>query len=235
MKLEEKNSSQLKKPTIIRLLSAGFLVSPFFNMATALYMAGFSTWYSPKSWLSLFSHLPATEQSLNGLIMLAGVLLIFQRKSSWSVAVLILVGVSAYNILSTLTQGGKFHFLSSFNLLVNMGVLVVFYFFRYPYLDQRDHILAGLDKRYPTNFSIKVNQIFTGQMKNISNSGCFITLEISDPSFAVGQEIGIQIESTEFYLNGKIIYIKGGLGINFITLSPENKVIIQKLIELSAK
>lgn len=167
--------------------------------------------------------------------MVAGVLLMFQRKSSWSIAVLILGGVSAYNVISTLSQDGKLEILSGFNLLVNIGVLIVFYFFRYPYLDQRDHILRGMDRRFSANFPVKVNQNLSGQIKNISNSGCFITLEKLDSGFLAGQELDIQIENTENRIKGRIVYIKDGLGVRFINLAAENKAMIQKHIALLAK
>ena len=235
MKTDVVKKFQLKKPIVVRILSIGFLLSPIFNMANALFVAGFSAWYSPKSWFTLFMHLPQTEQCLHGLIMIAGILLIYQRKSSWSVAVLILGGVSAYNIISTLSQDGKLQLLSGFNLLVNLGVLVVFYFFRYPYLDQRDHILRGIERRYNSDFSVKVNKKLTGKMENISNSGCFIALETPDPTLLVGQEIEIQIESAEPSLNGRIVYIKAGFGVRFINLTSENKSLLQKQISLVSK
>ncbi len=226
---------RLKKPRIVQLLSIGFLLSPFFNLALALFMVDFAGWYSPKSWLALFLRLPPTEQGLHGLVMIAGILLLYQRKSSWSVAVLILAGLSIFNVISTLSQGGKFHFLNGLNLLVNAGVLVIFYFFRYPYLDQRDHIIGGIEKRYLANFQITVNQKFPGQMKNISSSGCFITLESQNISLAVGDNFEFKFEDTKTPIQVRIKYIKDGYGVHFVDVSPDARLVIQTHIELSAK
>ena len=229
----EKNKLQkfeLKKPTIVRMLALCFLLAPAFNMANALFAAGLATWYSPKSWISLFLHLPVTEQGLHGLVIIAGILLLKQRKSSWTVAVMILFGVSIFNIVSTILQGEKLQILSGANMLINMGALVVCYFFRYPYLDQRDHILSGMAQRFTIDAPVMLNQKIEGRVKNISTTGCFISVA-NYIEFQVNDEVQIVILNSKDVLQARVVFIKDGLGLQFMNLSLSQKDYLNKFID----
>jgi hypothetical protein len=173
---------KLKKPIIVYLLATAFLLSPIGNLSYALLQEGFAKWYSPALWAELFQNLRINEKVLISFLPVSGVLLFFQRKTSWFFAIVTLLLISIHNLVT-----GHYVY-----VLLNLPILVILFFFRFPYLDQRDHLFKGISQRFNTNFEPSIEPAtFKGVMKNISLEGCFIQFQDYHPQ--KGEKIKIKL------------------------------------------
>ena len=147
-----------KKPWPLVLLSFCFLFSPIGNLAIALFVGGHPRWYNPVVWFELFMRLDFSEKVFMLSAVVVAFLLFKQRKQSWFAAVILLVLVSINNLFfSKEVHSQSFQILSFVNISTTLGLLLVLYYFRYPYLDQRDSILGGMAKRVKVHIPVEVD------------------------------------------------------------------------------
>jgi hypothetical protein len=90
--------NSLKKPFVVWGAAIAFLLAPIGNTMFSLYQTGHETWYSPASWIWLLQNIPIVELILLLLIFVAGLALFFQSRTSWTIAVLVVLIVSSKNI-----------------------------------------------------------------------------------------------------------------------------------------
>ncbi|KYG61257.1 hypothetical protein AZI85_09970 [Bdellovibrio bacteriovorus] len=176
--------AELKRPTGIYLLAVLFMLAPLGNLAISFAGSGVPHWYLPSTLIEFLKAVSILDWSWLGFLFLSGVLLFKAHKTSWTVAILSLVFVLGLNIyrFSTHALEGDGLFvqtqlvLSSF---VTVGVLLLAFYFRFPYLDRRAQWLFPTAHRYDfvTPVDVVAQDIFEGVTESISVSGARIRLK----------------------------------------------------------
>src|SRR6516225_5669622 len=98
---------QLKKPIFVWIIGCCFIISPFFNMALALFFGNDYEWYLPAHWMSLYRNQDLLQKVILALVPAAGVSLLIQRKTAWMFAVCLIVAGSIQNVYAFFTQDGS--------------------------------------------------------------------------------------------------------------------------------
>jgi hypothetical protein len=134
---------QLKKPFGIYFLATLFLLAPFGNILISFAGSGVTNWYDPTVLIPFLQTIPAWDWAWLVLLFLTGLLLFKAHKLSWTVAIgtlLLILGINVYRIYFVDTNSIDPHFLKIFSViavLCTVGVLVISFYFRFPYLDRR--------------------------------------------------------------------------------------------------
>lgn len=232
---ERASEFKLKRPTVVHLLAIGFMLAPFANLTVPRMLRGQKSWYFPTQWFLLFTRLPFLEQFLFVSTIAGGILLFFQRKWSWFAAVIILTVVSGYNIWFHLGVVEKTT-LNNLYMVVNASILIVFFYFRFPYLDQRDHVFSGYAKRVAVNIETQINGTQKASIRNISDTGCFLDLGNEGPKFTLGQQIELHFtKPMGQILSASVEHVRNsGVGVKFTDLDVDRKKFVQALKKTSA-
>ncbi|KHD88818.1 MAG: hypothetical protein OM95_06765 [Bdellovibrio sp. ArHS] len=174
----------LKKPTGIYFLAVLFLLAPLGNLAISFAGSGVPHWYLPPTLFEFLKAVTPLDWVWLGLLFLSGILLFKPHKTSWTLAILSLVFVLVVNgyrfSTHALVGDGLFNqthlVLSSF---VTVGVLLLAFYFRFPYLDRRAQWLFPTAHRYEfaTRADVVAQDIFEGVTESISVSGARIRLK----------------------------------------------------------
>lgn len=169
---------KLEKPWPLFIIGLTFIISPIGNIIYSLIHNGIENWYSPFVWFQLFKIMSYWDLLISLLTLLAGVALFYQRKISWFFAICVVGLIMIYNFISPLPilkNEMNFNFLL---LLGNITILLILIYFRYPYLDKRDHLWKGPAKRHPANISIDLAGVeLPAKIISLSKSGCFVALD----------------------------------------------------------
>lgn len=137
------NKPILKKATGIYLLACLFILAPLGNILISFAGSGIDRWYDPSVLGSFLQTVPIIDWVWLGLLVLTGILLFKPHKLSWSVAIFTLLFVliiNATRLFQADPNSINQTFLKVFSLvaiLVTLGVLVISFYFRFPYLDRR--------------------------------------------------------------------------------------------------
>lgn len=235
--MENQTRFALKRPVIIQLLGIGFLLAGPFNLAFALLQTEQGAWWDPRMWASLFQHLPLQEQLLLTLLPISGALLYVQRKTSWFFALATMFTLSAYNIYVIFS--GEETLMAGVTLTgINAVIITIFYFFRFPYLDQRDHLFKGISTRYvvryPTvGFWTEDGKNLQSQflVTNLSESGCFLVAQ-NGALPRVG--LNLQIKLAEVNISCRLVHTRqDGFGVAFDDPSVISDKLVKQIIEAS--
>lgn len=215
MKKSSPQSFKTKRPLPLLLVAIGFLLSPFINLSSALMVGGHPRWFHPLVWFDLFFKLRFSEKSLMLSGIIVALLIFLQRKRSWFFAVLLLVLITYYNLfLAKASQIEGFQILSAFNIIVTLSMLIILYYFRYPYLDQRDSILGGMARRVLVKVPAEIEGLGECTLVNLSKTGCLVASIENSNNVNVGSRIfllfkdGIKVEC-------QVMHMKNGLGLKF--------------------
>lgn len=211
----------LKKPRIVYALGVCYILAAPINLAAALYMGGIEKWYSITYWILLFNVIPLLEKMTIVLMPVAGLSLFFQRKTSWLIAIVIPLGLLSRDIYMYLVENSS---ASPFRpLLINSGVLIVFYYFRFPYLDRRDAILRGVSKRFTIELPVNVENRSEGAViRNISSTGCFLQFKSASDLPKVDETIRIHLDGE--WIECQIVRLSElGCGARFRNLTRSQK------------
>ena len=179
---------QLKKPLLVYAMGVCFMLAPVVDVFASMIALGIPHWYYPNILFRWLREILPVDQAWLALTFLAGMALFRQRRSSWLFAVGSLLVASGFNIYYGLTLGERFAAGRAFPyifMLANLGVVVVLYHFRYPYLDRRE-AWWGMHPRFACDLPARAGD-FSGSVANISRSGAFIRLK--GASFECGREI----------------------------------------------
>ncbi|MFZ3229268.1 MAG: PilZ domain-containing protein [Pseudobdellovibrio sp.] len=136
-------ATTLKKPTGVYILAVLFLFAPLGNIIISFIGSGLSNWYQPSVFISLLQSIPTLDWLWLSLLFLTGLLLFRPHKLSWSLAIVTLTIVLAMNALRLYTVDPNSIdplFLKIFSVLAilcTLSVLVIAFYFRFPYLDRR--------------------------------------------------------------------------------------------------
>lgn len=152
---EEKNKSSelakkviLKKATGIYILACLFILAPIGNILLSFAGSGVDLWYEPSVMAAFLATIPVLDWLWLSLLVLTGIMLFKPHKLSWSVAIFSLVFVLIINALRLFQQDANsinptfLKVFASLSILVTLGVLVISFYFRFPYLDRRTQWLS---------------------------------------------------------------------------------------------
>jgi hypothetical protein len=145
-------SPQLKKPIAIYFLAILFLLAPLGNILISFAGSGVANWYDPSIFIPFLNTIPILEWAWLIMLFMTGLLLFKAHKLSWSLAIVTLILVliiNVYRIYFVDTNSIDPQFLKIFSViavLCTMGVLVIAFYFRFPYLDRRTEWTSSKQK-----------------------------------------------------------------------------------------
>lgn len=138
-----KTPTPFKKPVGVYFLAILFILAPLGNILISFAGSGIEYWYSASVLLPFLHSIPVLDWVWLSLLVFTGILLFRPHKLSWSFAIftlLIVLSINAYRLYSIDTNSIDPHFLKVFStlaLLTTISVLVISFYFRFPYLDRR--------------------------------------------------------------------------------------------------
>lgn len=219
---------RLKKPIIVMILGFCFILAAPANLARALHEGNIETWYLPAIWFKLFVRLPYSQKAIIALLPVAGIALFFQRKNFWLLAIALLICTVIQNLYCYFFDADVIYSLWT-PLSINGAVLVIFYFFRYPYLDKRDKIFRGISKRYRIELAVQIVNFTEGALtENLSDTGGFLRFKEGKALPAVGETIRICLEG-ELIDCVVIRHGQGGIGVKFLNSSRRTRRSLRRL------
>lgn len=134
---------QLKRPFGVYLLAFMFLLAPLGNIVISFAGSGVQNWYQPDIFVAFLRTIPVLDWIWLGLLFFTGLLLFKAHKLSWSMAIatlFLILLINVYRVYYVDTNSVDPQFLKIFSviaLLCTTGVLVIAFYFRFPYLDRR--------------------------------------------------------------------------------------------------
>ena len=225
-------TQEIKNPLALRLLIVSFLVAPFGNIALTAISLGIKNWYYPQVFLNIISNVQELDLAWLGLILLAGVLLTTRHRTAWLTSICVLGLTVLINIRNFITlmqseyevKGALMQ--TSVSLIVTLGAVGLFYYFRYPYLDRRTTLL-GFAPRFDVHIP---TQILDGDLsvdcecQSISISGARLTMENDSFNFKIGDELTVRFANCAESLNTAVIdYSENILRLRFKELTSTQK------------
>lgn len=185
----------LKKPIGIYILAVLFILAPLGNILISFAGAGISNWYEPSVFISLVQTIPSFEWLWLCLLVMTGGLLFRPHKLSWSFAIatlLIILSINFYRMFATIDSNSiDPQYLKVFSVLAlicTLGVLVIAFYFRFPYLDRRANWIKNVE-RYDLSTEVTVAGK-KGYTESLSLSGCKVRFS-EKVDFAAGQIIEV--------------------------------------------
>ncbi len=191
--------SGLKRPIGIYLLAMLFIIAPLGNILISFAGAGISNWYEPSIFMAFVYSIPGFEWTWLGLLFLTGVLLFRPHKLSWSFAIATLFLILCLNIYRMYSSGENSitpQYLKVFSILAlfcTLGVLVIAFYFRFPYLDRRANWIKNIE-RFDLVTEVNFDNTLS-KTESVSITGCKIltpagtSLKSGDPLEAQFPEI----------------------------------------------
>ncbi len=176
------DQSALKKPMGVYVLAVLFLLAPIGNILISFAGSGIKNWYDFGVMIPLMQSIPAVEWIWLGLLFVSGILLFRPHKLSWSIAIFTLVLVlliNAYRLFQVDGNSIDPVFLKIFSILAiicTLSVLVISFYFRFPYLDRRANWFSNTRR-----FDIRTPAVASGVKANtesISDDGCRLSFEV---------------------------------------------------------
>lgn len=192
----EKN--ELKKPIAIYLLASCFLLAPIGNILTSLIMQRVPNWYKPNVFYNLLKVIPPTDLFWLGLVFVCGLFLLKAHKLSWSFAIfamMVVLGMNIYKMyyFAQTEQSGLIKTQIALSIFFTTAVLLISFYFRYPYLDRRTTWLSTssrMDVDIPVELVFsKSHEVYYGVIENISMSGSRIHLNTHVPAILFLEKI----------------------------------------------
>jgi hypothetical protein len=134
---------ELKRPLGVYILAFLFLLAPLGNIMISFAGSGVSNWYQPDIFTAFLKTIPLLDWAWLALLFLTGLLLFKAHKLSWTLAIatlFLVLLINVYRVYYVDTNSVDPQFLKVFSilaLLCTTGVLVISFYFRFPYLDRR--------------------------------------------------------------------------------------------------
>lgn len=199
------STTTLKKPVGVYLLAVLFLLAPLGNIFISFAGSGLNNWYQPSIFFSLAQSIPWFDWLWLALLFVTGLLLFRPHKLSWSIAIatlLVVLLMNAFRLYSADSNSIDPLFLKVFSILAiicTLSVLVIAFYFRFPYLDRRSQWVSKkpnsdrraaarfteIDRRDDPNldarfFNIRTPVICGGSKamtESLSETGCRVSLD----------------------------------------------------------
>lgn len=177
----------LKKPIGVYFIAILFLIAPLGNLLISFAGSGVQNWHEASVVTAFLSTVPFYDWLWLGLIFLTGLLLFKPHKTSWTLALIslfVVLVINSYRLFSVDQNSIDPAFLKIFSIvsvLVTLGVLVIAFYFRFPYLDRRAGFLVNLT-RYEVEVPLKMKspQSFSAMTESLSLSGLRAKISAQD-------------------------------------------------------
>ncbi len=173
---------QLKRPTGMCLMAILFILAPLGNLLISFVSSEFVN--SQSGFLSFAQSVSNLDWMWLGLLFLTGVLLLRAHKATWTLAIGSLMLVLFINLYrwgnGEFSDSGLFvHGQLFMSCLITAFVLLLAFYFRFPYLDRRAQWLFPAAARYEfrTPVNVVAQDIFEGVTESISASGARVRLQ----------------------------------------------------------
>lgn len=117
-------------------------------------------------------------------------------------------------------------------------IVVVMYFFRYPYLDRRQKWFAPTADRFEVQIPVLINGSIAGDTSDLSYTGARITLKDQGDNIQMGDRLSLQIpEIADLVCQGEVIAKDSGvLRVKFDKIDSDSKEILRQwLLSQDAK
>ncbi len=176
-------NTELKRPTGVYLLAVLFLIAPIGNLLLSFAGSGLKNFNQPSVIYAFLQGVSPLDWLWLSLLVVTGILLLRPHKTSWTMAIFTLLLVLAINIFRALNgdlgeaQYARWQILIS---SVATGiVLIMSFYFRFPYLDRRTRWFIPAAQRYDVRTPVEVvaQDIFNGVTESVSISGARVRLQ----------------------------------------------------------
>ena len=202
-------TTALKKPIGVYVLAFLFLLAPAGNIFISFAGSGLDNWYNPMVLMAFLQTIPALEWIWLGLLFITGILLFRPHKLSWSVAIftlLLILFINAYRLYQVDTNSIDPIFLKVFSLLAiicTLSVLVIAFYFRFPYLDRRASWLSNMQR-----VDIRTSVLCAGFVaitESLSSTGCLIAFE-AESQFKKNDKVNLKFpEISNLEIQGIVV------------------------------
>lgn len=175
------SQSALKKPTGVYIIATLFLLAPFGNILISFAGSQVHNWYDLSVLGPFLQSIPALDWIWLGLLFVTGLLLFRPHKLSWSLAIftlLLVLSINAYRLYHIDGNSIDPVFLKVFSLLAiicTLAVLVISFYFRFPYLDRRANWITN-EKRFDLRTPASVDGV-KAITESISFTGCRLSFD----------------------------------------------------------
>jgi len=233
--------NEIKKPWGLQLLIYAFLIAPFGNIALTAAVLGIANWYHPRIYLQIISNIQSLDYLWLGLIFISGVLLTARHKTAWIFAITALsatVLINLRNLFELVNSNAASNIAISqvfFSLIATSAVGVIFFYFRYPYLDRRA-TLFGFAGRVDVKLSSVIHfssESLQTKCDSISITGARFIIKSSDTKHVENESLSVQFSAEELEMKGVVVqHTEDILRVKFVEMSAEQK---SKLIRMVKK
>lgn len=175
------SQTALKKPVGVYFIAALFLLAPIGNILISFAGSGVDNWHNFGVLLPFLQSIPALDWIWLGLLFVTGILLFRPHKLSWSIAIftlLLVLAINAYRLFNVDTNSIDPVFLKVFSILAiicTLSVLVISFYFRFPYLDRRANWLTNV-RRFDIRTPATVGDV-KAVTESISYTGCRLSFD----------------------------------------------------------
>lgn len=213
------STNAMKKPIGVYFLAIVFLLAPLGNIIISFAGSGLSNWYEPQIFIPLLKTIPSLDWAWLSLLFLTGLLLFKPHKASWTLALVTLIIVlliNVFRIFQVSDQSIDPNYLKVFSILAlicTLAVLVIAFYFRFPYLDRRAGFLMNI-ARYEVTLPLRMqveNKDYSGKTLSLSLSGVAVELENKELELKVGGELSLKLEDMNSGLRARVVESKSGL------------------------
>ncbi len=194
------NEVGLKKPIGVYILAILFIIAPLGNILISFAGAGVSNWYEPSIFFVFLQSIPLFDWVWLTLLFVAGVSLFRPHKLSWSFAIatlLFILCLNAYRMFYADMSSITPQYLKVFSILAlfcTFGVLIIAFYFRFPYLDRRANWIKNIE-RFNLKTEVQINQMKL-LTDSVSVTGCRI---ITQESINLKPNETVQLQFTEIH------------------------------------
>ncbi|QDK38352.1 PilZ domain-containing protein [Bdellovibrio sp. NC01] len=195
--METAKTAGLERPFVVQLAAAVLIATPLMDILTGQRTGSYL--FDVVSWILIFG---------------AGASLMVRHKSSWMLGIILclsFVGYTGYTIVLAIGPGGNpvtqtAKLLDC--LLVAFIVGSVFYFFRYPYLDRRQHWFAPTGSRFAAQIPVVINGSIQSQTVDLSYTGARIAVP-QGSTFKKGDRVSLALtEINDILCHGQILDVQ---------------------------
>lgn len=230
--------NEIKKPWGLQLIIYSFLIAPFGNIAMTAAVLGIADWYKPEVYLHIMANIQVLDYLWLGFIFASGVLLMARHKTAWIVAVTVLsatVLINVRNLVELMNSTSASPFAISqllISLLATSAVGVIFFYFRYPYLDRRATLFgfaSRVDVKIPSVIHFS-SESFQTKCDSISITGARFTIKSPDSKHVENESLSVQFSAEELEIKAVVVqHTNDVLSVKFIEMTSDQK---SKLIRM---
>lgn len=231
----------LKKPVGVYFLALLFMLAPIGNIMISFAGSGVPQWYAPDAFMALLGTIPFFEWIWLGMLLVTGILLLKPHRLSWSIAIFSLVVVLILNAVrvlqmdSTSIDPAYLKVFSGLSIVICLSLLVIAFYFRFPYLDRRASWLMVMTRfEMKTPIKILLERPVSGETRSVSLSGCLfeVTSGVVEPQQYNNKTLKISfMEIPDFTVEASVVDIDGAqVRVNFVNMSAPQKARLKKFL-----